>query len=88
MAINTGGVVSCFGRKLAEYLALGKAIVSLPIENYLSVPLEHGKNIHFVENEKESITEAMMYIYDNSDYRKKLESGSGSIGKHIVHQIK
>ncbi len=76
IAVNTGGVVSCFGWKLAEYLALGKAIVSLPISNYLEVPLEHGKNIHFVENDRESISEALTYIYEHSDYRKSLEYGS------------
>lgn len=76
VAINTGGVVSCFGWKLAEYLALGKAIVSLPIVNDLSIPLEHGKNIHFVDCKKESISEALTYIYENPDYRKELEQGS------------
>lgn len=76
IAVNTGGVASCFGWKLAEYLALGKAIVSLPISNYLEVPLEHGKNIHFVENDRESISEALTYIYEHPDYRKNLEWGS------------
>lgn len=76
VAINTGGVVSCFGWKLAEYLALGKAIVSLPVVNDLLVPLEHGKNIHFIDCKKESISEALIYIYENPDYRKELEQGS------------
>lgn len=76
VAVNTGGVVSCFGWKLAEYLAMGKAIVSLPIVNNLAVPLEHGKNIHYVECNKESVQEALTYICENEDYRRELEHES------------
>lgn len=76
VALNTGGVVSCFGWKLAEYLAKGKAIVSLPFVNNLAVPLEHGKNIHFVECDRDSIQSALIYIYENQDYRMELERGS------------
>ena len=76
VVLNTPAVVGCHGWKLAEALAYGKAIVSLPLKNELPYPLEHGVNIHLVENTKESIEEALMYIYNNPNYRKKLELGA------------
>ena len=72
--LNTPAVVGCHGWKLAEALAYGKAIVSIPLKNELPHPLEHGKNIHFVENTEESINNALEYIYP--EYRQKLERGA------------
>ena len=74
--LNTPAVVGCHGWKLAEALAYGKCIVSLPLVNDLPCPLEHGVNIHFVENTPESINNALNYIYNNPEYRKKLEVGA------------
>ena len=53
---------------LGEYLALGKAIISTPLFNDLPAPLTHGINIHFVENDVDSIKEAVSYIIANPDY--------------------
>ena len=44
--------------------------------NNMAVPLEHGKNIHYVECNKESVHQALIYIYENEDYRKELERES------------
>lgn len=74
--LNMPAVVGCHGWKLAESLAYGKAIVSLPLTNDLPYPLEHGVNIHYIENTPESINEALNYIYNNPQYRKKLEEGA------------
>jgi len=76
VVFNTPAYGSCHGWKLGEYLAMGKAIISTPIINDLSVPLEHGKNIHFVSGEKEEIKAAIDYIHRNDSYRKKLEKGA------------
>jgi len=76
VAINTPAVVSCHGWKLAEYLALGKCILSIPLVNDLPYPLEHGVNIHFIDGSPESVKEALMYIYSHPEYRKKLEQGA------------
>ena len=73
---NMPAVVSCHGWKLAEYLALGKAIISLPLVNDLPEPLIHGVNIHFVENNKESIVAALEKLHTDTEYRKKLEKGA------------
>ncbi len=76
LVFNTPAFWNCHGWKLGEYLALGKAIISTQIFNDLPYPLEHGVNIHFVENNEKSIKEAVTYILNNEEYRLKLEKGA------------
>lgn len=76
LVFNTPAFWNCHGWKLGEYLALGKAIVSTPLSNDLPHPLTHGVNIHFVENDIESIKRAIYYIIHNPDYRRQLERGA------------
>lgn len=76
LVFNTPAFWDCHGWKLGEYLAMGKCIVSTPLSNDLPAPLEHGKNIHFVENDQEAMREAVDYIMNHPDYRKKLEQGA------------
>lgn len=76
VVFNTPAFWDCHGWKLGEYLAMGKCIVSTPLSNDLPAPLEHGKNIHFVENTQESMREAVTYIISHPEYRKKLEQGA------------
>ena len=57
-------------------MALGKCIVSTKLSNDLPHPLEHGKNIHFVEDTQESMREAIEYILVHPEYRHKLEQGA------------
>ncbi len=77
LVFNTPAFWDCHGWKLGEYLALGKAIISSPLSNDLPAPLEHGKNIHFVEDcSEESLSEAIRYILSHPDYRKQLERGA------------
>ena len=71
----------CHGWKLGEYLALGKCIISTHLVNDLPHPLEHGKNIHFVENSEKAMIEALQYIIAHSEYRKQLEQGALSYWK-------
>jgi glycosyltransferase involved in cell wall biosynthesis len=73
---NTPSVGRCHGWKLAEYLCMGKAIISTPLSNNLPFPLVHGKNIHFVEENLESIKAAIDYLLKNHDYVKQLEKGA------------
>jgi glycosyltransferase involved in cell wall biosynthesis len=73
---NTPSVGRCHGWKLAEYLCMGKAIISTPLSNNLPFPLVHGKNIHFVEENLESIKTAIDYLLKNPDYVKRLEKGA------------
>lgn len=76
IVFNTPAFWGCHGWKLGEYLALGKCIISTPLLNDLPHPLEHGVNIHFVENTEESMREAIQYILAHPDYREHLENGA------------
>lgn len=76
LVFNTPAFWDCHGWKLGEYLALGKCIVSTALSNDLPYPLEHGVNIHFVENDEIAMREAIEFIYANPDYRQKLEQGA------------
>ena len=73
---NTPAFWNCHGWKLGEFLALGKCIISTSLSNNLPYPLEHGVNIHFVEENEQSIREAVEYILAHPDYRHKLELGA------------
>ncbi|MDR3704390.1 MAG: hypothetical protein P4L28_00605 [Paludibacteraceae bacterium] len=75
LVFNTPAYWQCHGWKLGEYLALGKAIISMPLVNDLPIPLEHGKNIHFISSEAE-IESAIRFLLDNVDYRRRLETGA------------
>lgn len=75
VVFNTPAFWDCHGWKLGEYLALGKCIISTPLSNDLPAPLEHGKQIHYV-NSYEDMCEAVEYIRRNPDYRVKLENGA------------
>ncbi len=70
---NTPAYWGCHGWKLGEYMALGKAILSTPLQNPLPAPLVHGTHIHFVENNDQSITEGIDYLLNHSDYCRRLE---------------
>ncbi len=76
LVFNTPAFWDCHGWKLGEYLAMGKCIVSTKLSNDLPAPLEHGKNIHFVENDKEAMKEAVRFIVCHPEYREKLEQGA------------
>ncbi|MGB3773890.1 MAG: hypothetical protein WA951_01415, partial [Leeuwenhoekiella sp.] len=49
LVFNTPAVHNCFGWKLAEYLAMGKAILSTPLTNDLSSPLKAGEQLHVIQ---------------------------------------
>ena len=76
LVFNTPAFWECHGWKLGEYLALGKAIISTPLSNNLPAPLTHGVNIHFVNGDLKSVKEAISYIIEHPDYKKRLEQGA------------
>lgn len=76
VVFNTPTVAGCHGWKLAEYLAMGKAIISLPPLRALPAPLVHGQQIHLVEPKVEAIREATRLILNDAGYRKQLEQGA------------
>jgi hypothetical protein len=77
LVFNTPAFWDCHGWKLGEYLALGKAIITTPLSNDLPKPLIHGTHVHVIpDSSTESIREAVVYILENSSYRKHLESNA------------
>ncbi len=76
LVFNGSSVEKCHGWKLAEYLSLGKAIISTNIHNDLPFPLIHGQHIHYVNNDYESIKKGILFLLGNPEYVKKLQRGA------------
>ena len=76
LVFNTPAWLNCNGWKLAEYMALGKAIISTPILNNLPESLVHGENIHFVSDKPEEMKEAILLICRDKIYRDKIAKGA------------
>lgn len=74
IVFNTPAVHNCHGWKLGQFLAMNKAMISTAFQNILPELLEHGKNIHFVNNENE-MEAAITQILTDEAYRNKLEEG-------------
>ncbi|GHT63953.1 hypothetical protein AGMMS50239_20800 [Bacteroidia bacterium] len=72
---NTPAVHNCHGWKIAEFLAMGKAIISTPLSNEIPVSLEHDKDIYFVKDEKE-IGQAVDILSKDKALRCKLEKNA------------
>ena len=70
---NCPAVHGCHGWKLGEYLALGKAIISLPLSRRMPAPLVHGEHVHYVTDEPGAIEEAVRILHADREYRKRLE---------------
>ncbi len=73
LVFNTPAVWSCHGWKLAEFLALGKAIISTPLARELPAPLVHAHHIHYVDGSLDSIRAAIHLLLHDHDYRNHLE---------------
>lgn len=73
VAFNTPAVHQCLGWKLGEFLALGKAIISLPLTGELPEPLLHGEHMHFVSGDPAETRDALARLRLDHAYRAKLE---------------
>jgi glycosyltransferase involved in cell wall biosynthesis len=97
IAFNTPAVLSCHGWKLAEFLALGKAIITTAHFNKLPVELLNYKHLIYA-NDSASITKAVDELISNDELRNKIESESRKyfeeflipkiVIKRIVNHIK
>ncbi len=74
-AINTPAVHDCLGWKLGEYLALGKAIVSLPLTRVLPGDPEPDE-IMFVAAGDDEIVESVVRLRADDRLRRALEARS------------
>jgi len=87
LVFNTPAFWDCHGWKLGEYLAMGKCILSTPLSNDLPTSLEHGKHVHFVDNDIEAMQDAVSFIVGHPDYRRRLEVGAKSYWEHFGSPI-
>ncbi|CAA9202826.1 glycosyltransferase [Flavobacterium collinsii] len=69
---NTPAVLSCHGWKLAEFLALGKAIITTSHRNKLPEVLVNEKHLMYVENQSE-INQAIEKLTTDVSFKRKLE---------------
>jgi hypothetical protein len=76
VVFNCPAVHGCLGWKLGEFLALGKAIVSLPLSREMPSPLVHGEHIYYVEDDQEAMREAVAHIVGDDGVRTRLELGA------------
>jgi hypothetical protein len=80
---NTPAVHNCHGWKLAEYLAMGKAIISTPLSNEIPGNLQHDKNIHIVSNDDE-LAIAVTSLTNDAQYRNTLGRNANSYFEEFV----
>jgi len=78
VAFYTPGVWLSHTFKLAEFLALGKAIIATPVSRALPAPLVHGRHVHYVDGSSESIKNALQRILRDRAYRKHLEQNAST----------
>ena len=72
VVFNTPAVQGCHGWKLAEFLALGKVVISTPLKRMLPAPLAHGVHIHYTDGSADSLKKALEFIHGNPAYQASL----------------
>lgn len=72
---NTPSVSGCHGWKLCEYLAMGKAIISTPMQNAMPGVFQAGLHFYEVSDEVE-IVNAVEKLKDDMELRCRLQSNA------------
>lgn len=72
IVFNTPSVLGCHGWKCGEYLAMGKAIISMPLNNLMPGDFQEGIHYIGVDNE-EDIANAVKTLKNNEDLRLSLK---------------
>ncbi len=72
IVFNTPSVSGCLGWKLGEYLCMGKAIISSPLNRMMPGNAEDLNFAHFVSN-NDQLEEAVALLQRNDSYRRGLE---------------
>jgi hypothetical protein len=76
VVLNNPAYRDCHSWRLAEYLALGKAIISTPIVRALPAPLVHGTHIHYVDGSADALRHAIATLCADHEYRHVLEENA------------
>ena len=83
IVFNTPSVLGCHGWKLAEYFAMGKAIISTGLNNEMPENLLETDKIIIVDNDKQ-MEEAIDLLKGNVDMRESMEKQASSyFKKHL-----
>ena len=72
MVFNTPSVMGCHGWKLAEYLAMGKAIISTRLINEMPGNFDYEKKVIMVDDDIQ-IGDAIDQLRENTNLREKME---------------
>jgi len=84
IAFNTTAVKKCHGWKLAEYLCLGKAIISTPLTRVLPDALKDQVQLLFTDGSIEDITNKVNEVVFNTKLRQQLELNSKTYFEHYL----
>jgi glycosyltransferase involved in cell wall biosynthesis len=87
ITFNTPAVCDCHGWKLGEFLCLGKSIISTPLVNELPEPMEHEKNIYWVNN-AEDISSAVQHLLNDEQLRQSLGRNARMYYERLAAPIK
>jgi hypothetical protein len=75
---NTPAVKSCHGWKLAEYLCLGKAIISTPLTRQLPSPLVDKQQLLYSQGDEQSLSKQIDLLITDASLRHNLETEARS----------
>lgn len=78
VVFNTPAVKGCHGWKLAEYLCLGKAIITTPLTRDLPSPLVDQTHLMCTDGDMEDITAKLNTLILSTEKRKQLELNARS----------
>lgn len=76
IVFNTPAVKNCHGWKLAEYLALGKAIISTPISRELPKELLDKQTVLLSDGSLENLEEKINTIFNDSVLKERLQKNA------------
>lgn len=87
LAFNTPSVSGCHGWKLGEYLAMGKAIVSMPLNNEMPIGWENGLT-HLEVKSKKELEQAIRCIQEDKQLHSRLKEGATHYFTHYLSPSK
>ncbi len=76
LVFNTPAVKDCHGWKLAEFLCLGKAIISTPLTRILPDALKDRDQLLYTNGDIDDITDQVNELVLNPNLRQQLEANS------------
>lgn len=87
LVFNTPAVANCHGWKLAEYLSLGKAIISTPLSRQMPNPTELNKTLVYTTGDIEDIRLKVDLLFSNPYLRmNKEESALSYYNEYLAPQ--